>query len=225
MAAPERTNIDSPVPVVDQVISEGEAEAFIPYPEIGEKLEHVPINVRPDAMYYAQRMGFLPNTIKLYLHLPWVAEYLFRLNNAIMRDERNSLSEHMKYRLSLLASRTNRCRYCTAHHVLTLKRRWDYGDEEVEEVLSSDQPRDRREAVAMEFVQQASADPAGVSEELRARLAQHFSPQEVMEIVLVVGFWKMYNAMHTAMAAPLEDPALPFGEWVDFPRGAGVRGS
>lgn len=209
------TATDSPQPVTKEILDEGTAEAFIPYPPIGESLEHVPIHVRPDLYYYISRMGFLPNTLKLYLHTPWVAEYLFRLNNAVMRDERNSLSEHFKYRLSLVASRDNECRYCTAHHVLTLKRRWGYNDDEVQRVLALDQPADEREAVAMEFVHQASLDPTGVTDELRRRLAEHFTPQEVMEIVLVVGFWKMYNTMHTAMGAPLEDPVLSFGDWVN----------
>ncbi len=61
---------------------------------------------------------------------------------------------------------------------------------------------------------QASLDPGGVSDELRQRLAAHFTPQEVMEIVLVVGFWKMYNTMHTAMDAPLEEPVLEYREYV-----------
>ncbi|MGI8823426.1 MAG: carboxymuconolactone decarboxylase family protein [Acidimicrobiia bacterium] len=206
---------DSPKPITKEVLDEGDASAFIPYPPIGEHLEHVPIHVRPELHYYISRMGFLPNTLKLYLHIPWVAEQLFRLNNAVMRDERGQLSEHFKYRLSLAASHDNECRYCTAHHVLTMKRRWDYSDEMVEEVLALDEPADERERVAMEFVHQASLDPGGVTDDLRRRLTEHFTPQEVMEIVLVVGFWKMYNTMHIVMGAPLEDPVLPFREWVD----------
>ena len=206
---------DSPKVTTTNLLDEGTAEAFIPYPPIGEKLEHVPIHVRPELHYYIHRMGFLPHTLKLYLHVPWIAEFLFKLNNSVMRDERNSLSEHMKYRLSMMASRDNECKYCTAHHVLTLKRRWDYDEEDLEKVMRMEEPDDEREAVAREFVHQASLDPAGVTDELRARLAEHFTPQEVMEIVLVVGFWKMYNTMHTAMGAPLEDPVLPFEDWVN----------
>jgi len=201
--------------MAQEVVSEGETKAFIPYPEIGESLEHVPVYVRPEAGYYVNRMGFLPNTIKLYLHVPWAAQHLFRLNDAIMRDERSSLSEHFKYRLALVASRDNECTYCTAHHVGTLKRRWGYEEEELHRTLRLEDAEDEREAVAFEFAHQASLDPAGVSEDLRARLAQHFTPQEVMEIVLVVGFWKMYNTMHTAMDAPLEDPVAQFSDWVE----------
>ncbi len=213
------TQADSPKPVTRELLDAGEAQAFIPYPPIGENLEHVPIHVRPELFYYIHRMGFLPHTLKLYLHVPWIAEYLFRLNNAVMRDERNSLSEHFKYRLSFIISRDNECRYCTAHHALTLRRRWGYDEEELEHVLRLEEPMDEREAVAREFVHQASLDPAGVTDELRARLAEHFTPQEVMEIVLVVGFWKMYNTMHTAMAAPLEDPVLEYRAWVEVQPG------
>ena len=205
---------DSPKPLSEEQLDAGLDEAFIEYAPVGENLEHVPITVRPQLHYYMARMGFLPNTLKLYLHVPWIAEHIFKLNNAVMRDERNALSEHLKYRLSLLASRDNECPYCTSHNVLTLKRRWQYEDADIEDVLHLE-PQDEQEAVAMGFVHQACLDPAGVTNEMRSRLAEHFSPQEVMEIVLIVGFWKMYNTMHLAMAAPIEEPAKEFRHWVN----------
>lgn len=213
------TDIDSPRPITGHTDDEGDADAFIPYPPIGDSLEHVPIHVRPELHYYIARMGFLPNTLKLYLHVPWVAELLFRLNNAVMRDHRAALTEHLKYRLALIASRDNECTYCTAHISKILEGRWEYGDDDLRSVLELGDPVDEREAVAREFVHQASLDPTGVTDETRRRLAEHFTPQEVMEIVLVVGFWKMYNTMHSAMGAPLEDPVLGYAHWVDTPAG------
>ena len=192
----------------------GHSEAFIPYPPIGEDLQHVPIHVRPDVFYYQARMAFLPNAIKLYLHTPWIGEHLFRLNNAVMRDERNSLNEELKYRLAFVASQVNGCAYCTSHHACTLHRRWGYEDRQLSETLDPNGPRDEREAVAMQFVREASRDAAAVSDDLRAKLAQHFTPQEVMEIVLVIGFWKMYNTMHNAMNLPIEDPVQGYTGWV-----------
>ena len=200
--------------IVDEVLDEGNAEAFIPYFDLGEELSNIPIHLRPEASYYQSRMGFFPNTLKLYMHVPWVAEFLFKLNNAIMRDERNSLNEHLKYRMSFAASRTNECEYCTAHHAKTLERRWDYSDEEIEKTLKSEETVDEREAVALEFVNQASLDSSSITDEMRAKLAEHFSPQEVMEIVLTIGFWKMYNTMHNVMDAPLEDPVAGMEKWV-----------
>jgi uncharacterized peroxidase-related enzyme len=204
------------MPITTEILSEGSSDAFIPYPPIGEHLEHVPINVRPDVHYYISRMAFLPNAIKLYLHNPWSAEHLIRLNNAIMRSEQSTLSEEFKYRLAIIASRDNECTYCTAHHAKTLQRRWQYSDTDLAGVLSLDEPADEREAVAFEFVHQASLDPAGVTDDLRRRLAEQFTPPEVVEIVLVMGFWKMYNTMHTAMGVPIEDTVLDEVGWVDF---------
>ena len=84
------------------------------------------------------------------------------------------------------------------------------------ETLDPDGPRDEREAVAMEFVREASIDATAVTDELRARLASHFTPQEVMEIVLAIGLWKMYNVMHSAMAVPIEDPVMGYTDWVNY---------
>jgi|SRR5580700_1628303 uncharacterized peroxidase-related enzyme len=204
----------APMPITDEIQFEGSAEAFIPYPPIGEHLEHVPINVRPEVHYYISRMAFLPNAIKLYLHNPWSAEHLIKLNNAVMRSEQGSLSEEFKYRIAFVASRDNECTYCTAHHAATLKRRWNYSEEQLSGVLSLDQPRDEREEAAFEYVHQASLDPTGVTDEVRQRLAAHFTPEEVVEITLVLGFWKMYNTMHSAMGVPLEDPVAHEAGWV-----------
>jgi AhpD family alkylhydroperoxidase len=199
---------DSPSPTTNDILDAGERPAFIPYPDLGERNANVPIYVRPHLDYYVARMGFLPTTIHLYCHVPWIAEYLFNLNNAIMRDERSTLSEHFKYKLAIIASRDNECEYCTAHHAVTLQRRWGYDERQVADVLKMTEPVDEKEAAAFAFVHQTSLDPAGVTDAMRARLAAAFTPEEVMTIVLVAGFWKMYNTMHTAMAAPLEDPVM-----------------
>ena len=211
---------DSPK-IIDQVVDEGESQAFIPYPNLGENFENAPIYLRADLFYYSARMGFMPNCNKIYMHVPWIAQPLFHLNNAIMRDERNSLSEHLKYRIALAVSRTNECPYCVSHHAGTLQRRWQYDDGEVQNLLHLDQPTDEREAVAMEFATQASLDAGGVDDELRTKLAAAFTPQEVMEIVTLIGFWKMYNMMHAAMALPIEEPVAGLEAWMHVqPAGA-----
>jgi len=207
---------DSPLPI-RAIIDEGDAEAFLPYAPIGELLEHVPVYLRPELLYHQARMALMPNSTKLYLHVPWAAQHLFRLNDAIMRDERSKLDEHLKYRLALIASRDNQCEYCTAHCTATLKERWGYEDGRVESVLRLQDTVDEREAVATEFVHQASLDPVSVTDELRSRLTEHFDPEEVMEIVLVMGLWKMYNAMHSAMGLPVEDPVTEYTDRVRIP--------
>ena len=88
---------NTPPKIVDDIVDEGQSTAFIPYPELGENFENAPVYLRPDLFYYSARMGFKLNCNKVYMHVPWIAEHLFRLNNSIMRDERNNLSEILKY--------------------------------------------------------------------------------------------------------------------------------
>src|SRR5215472_731590 len=112
MAVSQSGPATSPKPMAEKVLPSGEFSSFIPYPPVGDHLDHVPIHTRPELHYYISRMGFLPYTIRLYLHTPWAANELFQLNNAIMRDERGALSEEFKYRLAMVASRDNQCTYC-----------------------------------------------------------------------------------------------------------------
>lgn len=189
---------------------------YIPFPDLGPDMKRVPVYVRPAVEFYAKRMGFLPDTIRLYLHVPWVAEAMFGMNNAVMRDERNALGEEFKYRLSMVASRDNECAYCTSHHVGVFKKRFGYDEKKIESVLRMEESTDPRETLAREFVHQASLDAVGVSDDLRARMAKTFTPQEYMEIVLVVGFWKMYNTMHNAMGIESEPSVIAFKNFVEI---------
>lgn len=207
------TDVNGPK-IIDDVKDEGESSAFLPYPDLGENFENVPIYLRPDVSYYAQRMGFFPNCNKLYMYVPWITEHMFAFNNAIMRDERNAISEHLKYKIAVSVARTHECEYCTSHHAGTLKRRWNYSDDQLEGVLHADEPDNEAEAVAIEYANIASLDPHGVDADLRARLAAHFTPQQVMEIVLCVGFWGMYAALHAAMDLPIEQPVAGLEKWV-----------
>ena len=211
----------APDPITTDIKKEGNKPSFIPYPDLGEGLGKIPIGARPEVHYYISRMGFLPYAIKLYLWNPWSAQHLMRFNNEVMRGEQGALSEEFKYRIAFLVSRDNECTYCTTHHAVTLKRRWGYTDKALNDVLSLDEPRDERERVAFQFAHQASLDPTGVTDAMRAELAKQFTPSEVMEIVLTVGFWKMYNTMHTAMGLPLEDPIAHESRWVKVQPHAG----
>jgi alkylhydroperoxidase family enzyme len=215
-------NPSIPTPTAGAATDSAAAKPTVPFPLLGGQLQHVPIYVRPDVDFYQRRMGFLPDTIKLYLHVPWAAEFLFRLNNALMRDERNAIDEEMKYRLSAIVSRDNECVYCTSHHVGVFKQKFGYEEAEIERVLRHEEPRDAREALAREFVHQASLDSRGVTDDLRRRMIQTFTPQEYMEIVLLVGFWKMYNTMHNALGVEAEAPVGEFARFANIQPSASV---
>ena len=185
-----------------------EKEPFIPYvPE-----EDYPDSVKLFLVPYMQRMGFIPNALKLYMHRPEIAETLWKLNSNIMRDSSSTLDQGLKRRLSAICSKTNGCTYCTAHCCGMLKKPvggidegWGMSRDEVMDLVRGDlEPRDEFERVCFDFARAASADPASVPNEIFARLKTLLTPPQIVELAAVVGFWKMYNAIHDALRIPIE---------------------
>lgn len=189
-----------------------ERDPFIPYADPGGASPEM----RATLDKYATRMGFLPNALRFYLHRPEIAAVLWKLNDAVMRDASSTLSQGLKRKLGALASKTNGCKYCTTHHCEILKspagfgaEGWETSDEELGALLDGHpQAANAMEQVCFDFVAAASVDPTDVPDELYARLQQHLTPPQIVELTAVVGFWKMYNAIHDALRIPIEQHLL-----------------
>lgn len=164
-----------------------------------------------------ERLGFVPNSFMLYLHQPHLLRDINRLNNTVMRHPDSLLSEQFKYQLALLVSRNQQCRYCTAHEVHSLKRKWGLTDGRIEQILRLEEPEDDREAAAWAYVDAASRAPEHVTSEIKHALVERFTPGEVMEIASTVGFWSLFNRIHASLDIPLEAHLEHEGRWVDLP--------
>lgn len=199
------------------VEGETEREPFIPYADA----EHLRPDLKNLLDQYVERMGFLPNALKLYLHRPHLLKVIISMNNSVMRHDSNVLSEEFKYRMAFIVSRNHGCRYCCAHHANTLRRKFGYQDRDIDGVLHMREPRDQREAVAWEFVDRGSRSTHLVTDDLRERLARHFTPEEVIEISCVLGFWAFYNRIHANLAVPIEQHLIADQHWVDVGRDGG----
>lgn len=193
-----------------------EVEPFFPYAD----LDDAPSDVRRLLGDYADRMGFLPNALKLYLHRPHILKQIVRLNNTVMRHSSNVLSEAFKYRMSFIISRNHGCRYCCTHHAVTLRNKFGCSDEDLIAILSLANPTDEREEVAWAFVDAASRGAEHVTDDMRKRLTDVFTPEEIIEIAATLGFWAFYNRIHASLAVPVEEHLLADSHWVDFQPGA-----
>ena len=201
-----------------------EAEPFIPY----VKEEDFAPQLKPVVEPYKQRMGFLPNALKLYAHRPEIAETLWKLNSNVMRDPSSTLDQFLKRRLAAVICMINGCAYCTAHSCAMLKKPrdgqaegWGLAEDELQDMLLGDlEPKDEFERVCFDFARAASADPTAVPGEILQRLKQHLSPPQIVELACVVGFWKLYNTVHDALSIPVESVLLNDTGYVDL-RAAG----
>ena len=195
-------------------------EPFIPYVE--EK--DYPEELLPILNPYKERMGFIPNALKLYMHRPEISGTLWKLNSNIMRDPSSTLDQGLKRKLAAVASKINGCTYCTSHNCSMLKKPedgesegWGWSDEELQGLLTGDyEPEDEFEKVCLDYVRAASTDPAGVPRPILDNLKKHLTPPQIIELACVVGFWKMYNTIHDSLHIPLEEHLLSESGYVDL---------
>ena len=193
-------------------------EPFIPYlPD-----EAVVDRLRPVVEPYINRMGFLPNALKLYAYRPEIAETLFRLNSNIMRDPSSTLDQLLKRKLAAVACKVNGCAYCTAHSCNMLMRPkggaegWGLSQDDLLKILDDDYlPENEMERACFDYVRAASADPANLPMEILQRLKEHLSPPQIIELSCVVGFWKFYNTVHDSLHIPVEEHLLNDTRYVD----------
>ncbi|MFQ5665001.1 MAG: carboxymuconolactone decarboxylase family protein [Candidatus Binatia bacterium] len=186
------------------------SETWIPY----VREEDFPEDLVPALAYYKSRMnGVLPNAIKAYLHRPHIAQAFIALNNAIMRDPGNTLSEEFKRHIGIVVSRANGCAYCTSHHAAVLKEKGAHTDEQLACVLSIDESLSDREKAALRFAREATLGDHTPSAQTKAALAKHFTPSEIVEIACCIGLWNFTNHVHDALGMPVEEPMAGETHW------------
>jgi alkylhydroperoxidase family enzyme len=197
-----------------------EAEPFIPY----VKDEDFDARLRPVLEPYKNRMGFLPNALKLYVYRPEIAETLWRLNSNIMRDPSSTLDQFLKRKLAVVCCAINGCAYCTAHSCSMLKKPrnndfegWGMDEAELQAIITGTyQPKTELERACFDYVRAASTDPTAVPEVILNQLKQHLTPPQIVELACVVGFWKFYNTVHDSLHIPVESQLLEDTGYVDL---------
>jgi alkylhydroperoxidase family enzyme len=70
---------------------------------------------------------------------------------------------------------------------------------------------DERERVAIEYAMAAASVPNLVTDALYDRLAEHWTEEEIVELLGVVCMFGVFNRWNDSMATPLEDEPLEMG--------------
>ncbi len=199
-----------------------EEEPFIPYVE----LEDFDPILQERSQSYSKRMGFLPNCNKLYAHRPQIAAPLWDLNSAIMRDSSSALPQSLKRRIATRLGKLNNSTYCVSHHCGILQREeeedkmkdegWSMSDEDVHSLLvDKEGGQDEFEKACFDFADAMTLEPTSIPEEVYERVKNLLSPAQIVELSAVVGFWKLYNTIHSGLKVPLEAHLLEFSGWIN----------
>lgn len=161
---------------------------------------------------YEKSLGFVPNSVLIMQRRPAMVTALAQLASAIW-DPHGAVDRGTKRLIAHVASRAAGCRYCMAHtaggalHMgideQKLEAVWDY---QTSPLYSE------AERVALDFALAAAQVPNAVTDEMFAEMREHWSEDQIVEIVGVISLFGFMNRWNDTMATPLEDEPIEVGK-------------
>jgi uncharacterized peroxidase-related enzyme len=164
------------------------------------------------AVFFESTLGFPPNSVLTMQRRPEIAKAFTHLNRAVMENGGRVTSEQKRL-VGHLASATAGCRYCEAHTVLAAKR-FGASDERLAALWQFRESElfSAAEKAAFEFALAAASVPNAVDATIAATLRQHWTDEEIVELLGVVALFGFLNRWNDSMGTALEAPAAAVGE-------------
>lgn len=186
-------------------------------------LEPLPPETTPElADTFAQFqniLGFVPNSLLTMQRKPAMVLGFGVLTRAVMAPD-SEVDLGFKRVIAHFCSRAAGCQYCMAHSLVAAKIHgisdekvaaiWDYQSSP----LYSDAER-----AALDFALAAGSVPNGVDQQIFDRLRQHWSENQIVEILAVVCLYGFLNRWNDSLATTLEAEPAQLGKDVLAPGG------
>jgi uncharacterized peroxidase-related enzyme len=159
------------------------------------------------ARFFEETLGFPPNSVLTMQRRPEIAAAFIGLNKAVMTNAGRVTSEQKRL-IGHVASLTAGCRYCQAHTILAAER---YGGSDARLAAVWDYARSalfsEAEKAALDFAVAASSVPNAADAAIQARMREHWTPEEIVEILGVVSLFGFLNRWNDSMGTTLEPGA------------------
>ena len=167
-----------------------------------------------DFAIFEQILGFIPNSLLTMQRMPAMVRGFGELTRAVM-DPAGGVDLGFMRLVAHFSSRAAGCQYCEAHSLVAAKIHgvsqekldaiWEYR----ESPLYSDAER-----VALDYALAAGSVPNAVDAELMERMKQHWSEQQIVQILGAVCLYGFLNRWNDSMATDLEASPAAMGERV-----------
>jgi uncharacterized peroxidase-related enzyme len=175
------------------------------------RMEPIPVEQCPDPDlatalgHFTKTLGFVPNSLLTMQRVPAIAKAVIQLNRAVFAPD-GQVDLGLKRLVAHMASAASGCQYCKAHTTVSATRH-GVDDDKMAAIydyrtspLYSDAER-----VALDFAMEAASVPNGVTDASYAALAEHWSEEQIVEILGVVCMFGVFNRWNDSMATPLEE--------------------
>jgi uncharacterized peroxidase-related enzyme len=157
--------------------------------------------------------GFIPNAMLIMQRRPKILRAFVQMAGAVSDPETSEVDTGLKRLIAHVASRAAGCRYCMSHTAAIalgsgiddakLAAVWEYRTSP----LYSDAER-----IALDVALAAGGVPNGVTDEMFAKLREHWSDDQIVEIIAMIALFGFLNRWNDSFATPLEDEALAVGD-------------
>lgn len=160
----------------------------------------------------ADRMGFVPNSLRAMAHRPHVLRSVLELGVAVMAAA-GTASPALRQMVAYVASLAGGCRYCQAH-TAHQAHRLGLAPEKLGALWSFEESPlfSEAERAALRLAMLAGQTPNGAEQGDVAAVRSHFGEEGLAEIVAVIAFFGFLNRWNDTLAMPLEDAPLVFGQ-------------
>ena len=168
--------------------------------------------LRENVQFFKGPLGVIPNSVRTMSHRPPIAQAFTDLNIAVMTDY-GTVTPEFKRLVGYVSSFASGCLYCQAHMILASER-FGASEDRLNDVFNfEDSPHySEAEKAALAFAHAATQVPNGVTDEVGARLREHWSPEQIVEIMGVVALFGYLNRWNDSMGSALEDLPISKGE-------------
>jgi uncharacterized peroxidase-related enzyme len=163
---------------------------------------------------FEEILGFVPNSLLTMQRVPAVVEGFEALTEAVM-NEADGVDPAFKRLAAHLSSRAAGCQYCEAHSLIAadvhgasqakIEDVWRYRESE---------HYTERERVGLDFALAAGKVPNEVDEEVMSAMREHWTDDEIVELLAAISLYGFLNRWNDSMATDLEEPAREVGERV-----------
>ncbi len=181
-------------------------------------LEPLDKNLHPDLaadfQIFEEILGFVPNSLLTMQRRPEIVKGFGELTKAVMPKD-GEVHLGFKRLIAHFASRAVGCQYCEAHSLVAAKIHGVSQDklDQIWEYQTSELYTDA-ERVALDYALAAGSVPNAVDQELIDRMKEHWTENQIVEILGVVCLYGFLNRWNDSMATDLEESPKAMGDRV-----------
>jgi alkylhydroperoxidase family enzyme len=161
---------------------------------------------------FEEILGFVPNSLLTMQRKPAIVEGFDHLTQKVM-EECDEVDPGFKRLAAHMASHAAGCQYCEAHSLVAadihgasqekIDALWEYKESDL---------YTEKERVGLDFALAAGSVPNEVDEDVMAAMREHWTDDEIVELLAAISLYGFLNRWNDSMATDLEDGPREVGE-------------